>query len=409
MANMRGPFPFPPGGPQTTGSAGEVMLQSGGVYVLPPGEWLLVTGQQTVLQWQDPNNQSWRCYAQSGEFTTVSSDGSNYRLVNMSGVINGANISNAGSGGVNGIGPNQTGSTVTFPAPAAGGVTETAQGYVIVGGSVQAPTVSQGGSGFLVPPLILIDPPPTGGIQATATATLSSAGVITGITMVNVGAGYTSTPNFYIVPQFQFYSGAIRFPGDAVANANPTGTMWAPGLIHPNNVFNASPYQGNISSALGALLTPAALTGSGTLTGIVVTQFGGGYTAAISATLTFGGVSLGAAAATALFSFCLIGGTVTATGGTGFTVGNPIITGLGLVQSTFNNSAYFPKPGRGLVTNAAGPVFSIEDPGFGIQKSLATNFGEAVNGTAAPTAAGTIPTSALGGTTDVSVLQPMVQ
>ena len=409
MAQMRGFFQFPQVGPQINGVPAALELEPGGIYYMPNGEYLVSCGSQTVIQWFDANNMTWRSVYPPGSIEQISADGgagmgNNYRLVNMSGVTAGASITNAGSGGTNGIGPNQTGSTVTFGAPAAGGVTATAQGYVVVGGTVPAPTVTQGGSGFLVPPLIICDPPPQGGVQATFISTISSAGVLTGVTQTNPGAGYLAPPQFYIVPQPIFYPGSIRFPGDVAQSVPP------PGLIHPNNVWTGSPYQGNIQSGTtGALLTSLALTGSGTLTGIVMTYYGNGYTSATIPAISFGGTSLGAAAATAVMSMCLVGASVTATGGTVFTVGDPIITGLGLVLATINNQVFTPRPGRGIVTNATGPVFSVEDPGFGIQKALGVNFGQANNGTATPTAQGTIGTASVGGINDVSIVQPMVQ
>lgn len=402
MAQIRGQFPFPPTSPQNMGAGGVITLSSGEIYYPPPGEYLVVTGSQTVLQWYDPLDNMWRTFQQSGELTTFSTDGGNYRLVNQSGVIIGASITNAGSGGVNGIGPVQTGSTVSFAAGGTGpGLT--AQGYAIVGGSVPVPTINNGGSGFLVPPAIFCDPPPAGGIQATFTASLSAGGVITAINQINPGAGYTAIPQFYIVPQWQFYNGAPRYPGDAAIPPIPA-TAWAPGLINPANVWNGSPYQGNLSTTAGAQLTGNALTGSGTLTGIVVTNYGGGYTGAASATVTLGGTSLGAAAATAIFSFCLIGGPITGASGTGYVVGAPAITTLGEVATSYNNSVLFSKPGRGKVTNATGPVFSIEDPGFGIQSASGVGIGGG-----SITTLGTIPAANLGGINDFSVLQGSVQ
>jgi hypothetical protein len=401
MAQIRGQFPFPPMSPQNQGGGAVISLQSGGIWYPPAGEYLVETGSQTVLQWYDPLNGMWRTYAQSGELTTFSCDGGNYRLVNMSGVIIGAKITNAGSGGVNGIGPNQTGSTVTF---AAGSPTpqNTAQGYAIVGGTVPVPTINNGGSGFLVPPAIFCDPPPLGGIQAHFTATISAAGVITAINSVNPGAGYTSIPQFYVVPQWQFYNGMPRFPGDTAIPPIPA-TAWAPGLINPANVWNGSPYQGNLSSTGGAQLTGNALTGSGTLTGLVVTHFGGGYTGASSATVTFGGTSLGAAAATAIFGFCLLGTSITATGGTVYVVNMPAITTLGAVLTTYDNSVLFSKPGRGIVTNATGPVFTVEDPGFLLQSASVFVGGGPGAGP------GQVPAASLGGINDFSCIQGSVQ
>ena len=405
MAQMRGPFPLPQSGPQISGNGCIITLLPGGMQIVPQGEYLVTCGGQTCIQWMDPMNAQWRSVYPPGSIEQISSDGTNYRLINLSGVCVGANITNAGSGGVNGIGPVQTGSTVTFGAPAAGGVTATAQGYVVVGGSVPAPTVTQGGSQFLVPPVVACDPPPLGGVQATFTATLSSAGVVTGITQVNPGAGYVAVPNFYVIPQPMFYQGAIRYPGDSVAAAI---SYQAAGLINQNNVWAGSPFQANINNPSGVLLTPQALTGSGTLTAVVMTYYGAGYTAAAIPSVTFGGTSLGAAAATAVMSMCLTGTSVTLAG-TAFTVGNPMVTGDALIVGSLNNTVFLPRPGRGIITNTNG-TFSIEDPGFGFQKAIGTNYGTLLNGAAAPSApGGTLPAASQGGITDWSVLQPMVQ
>jgi hypothetical protein len=396
MAQMRGYFPLPSASPQNTGVPQILTLPSGGIYYTPPGEYLITTGSQTVIEWWDPVGAIWRNYAGPNTWEQISSDGANYRLVNLSGVVVGANITNAGSGGTNGIGPIQTGSTVSFAAPAAGGVTATAQGYVVVGGTVPAPTVTQGGSGFLVPPAIACDPPPPGGVQATFTSTISAAGVITGVTQLNPGAGYTSIPQFYIIPQPMFYQGAVRYPGDLPQ------TVPAPGLINQANVWTGSPYQPNIQTGTtGALLTGVALTGSGTLTAVVMTYFGNGYLGNAVPGVTFAGVSLGAAAATAIMSFCISGATAAMSVSTGNVTGAPVITSLGLIASTNNNNTFFPRPARGIVV-AGGASFTVEDPGFGLQ-------GGAVTTLQPGTTLSTVTNTQYGGRTDTSVLQPMVQ
>ena len=396
MAQMRGFFPLPSGSPQNTQGPQILTLASGGIWYPPPGEYMVTTGSQTVIEWWDPTDAIWRNYAGPNTWEQISADGANYRLVNLSGVVVGGNITNAGSGGVNGIGPNQTGSTVSFAAPAAGGVTATAQGYVVVGGTVPAPTVTQGGSGFLVPPVVCCDPPPPGGVQATFTSTISAAGVITGVTQLNPGAGYTSIPQFYIIPEPMFYQGAIRFPGDLPQ------TVPAPGLINPANVWTGSPFQGNIQTGTtGALLTGVALTGSGTLTAIVMTYFGNGYAGNTVPAISFAGTSLGAAAAIAIMSFCATGATLTGTGGTAAVVNDVGITSLGLIANTNNNNTFFPRPARGLITSTAGNM-TVEDPGFGLQGGVVFISGA---GTTAITATNT----GFGGKTDTSVIQPMVQ
>lgn len=63
-----------------------------------------------------------------------------------------------------------------------------------VGQAVAAIAVVGPGAGYTSAPTITLSAPPTGGTQATATATVSN-GVITAITITNAGAGYTSTPS----------------------------------------------------------------------------------------------------------------------------------------------------------------------------------------------------------------------
>jgi len=399
-----GAFPF------NLSGAFPVVLAGGEYIYLPAGNYLMTLGAQTCLQWWDPVQYAWRNAAQpNAETFQVSVDGYNWRMINMSGVVQGAQITNAGSGGVNGIGPTQTGSTVTFAAGAAqpGG---TASGYVIVGGSLPALSVAQAGSGFVVPPLILIDPPPQGGIQATATCTLTAGGAISTATLTNVGAGYTSLPNVYIVPQFLNYPGTPTLPYTL-----PSSGLVQP-FVPPGNITNMPPSpftaQGQNPAfplTAGALINFGAgvLGGSGTLTGLVVTNQGFGYTTVPA--VTFGGTSLGAAAATSIMSWGVTA--LTGAGGTGYTIGNVWESAMGYLTpgtTNFNNNNLLqPRPARGVLTSTAGAL-SIEDGGFGMQKVLvAGNFGVA-QGTTIATASITFSAIAMGGISDTSLLQMMV-
>lgn len=408
---LGGAFPFPFTAPAVNGVGEAITLQPGGTFYFPQGNYLVIPGQETVLEYYDPISGLWRgTQVYQGQVEQVSSDGYNYRLVNLSGVVVGANITNPGSGGTNGIGPLQTGTNVGFGAPAAGGALASAQGYVIVGGSVPAPTVTQGGSGFIAPPLILCDPPPAGGVQATFISTISAAGVLTGVTQVNPGAGYASVPNFYIVPVAQYYQGGPRWP--AVLGGSQDGpvaqglsiTGQPPGLINPANTWGGFPYQGNVvSGTAGALLTGNALTGSGTLTAIIVIAYGWGYTGSTIPTISFTGTSLGAAAATAIMSFCSTvaqGSTLTGQTGATYVVGNPAESSLGLIAGTNNNNLFTPRPIRGKITNATGPALTVEDPGFGIQSA-----GTGVTIGPAGGTLGNVAAANLGGINDTSIVQ----
>jgi hypothetical protein len=273
MARLGGLFPFPIATVAEGGT--RIDLPSGGVFVLPANQYLLATDANSQLQFWDPQSTSWQTVLGHSGGANVTADGCNYRLLNDSGVISAGTIANGTAAGLtNGIGP-ASGVTATLSAPGAGGITGVA--YVIVGGSVAAPTVTQAGTGFLAAPVVVIDPPPVGGIQATAHAVLTGAGGgISSIVMDNVGAGYTGSPNFWLLPQNAIYTG-----GPAGAGQFPAAVFPPPGTIFPSN---AVPGNQNIGPT-GAQLTSVALTGSGLITGFVRVNWGALYAGTPTVTL----------------------------------------------------------------------------------------------------------------------------
>ena len=70
----------------------------------------------------------------------------------------------------------------------------------ITGGAISGTTISDGGAFYnpAIPPTVTFSAPPTGGTQATGTATVSSNGIVTGIFITNPGSGYTSAPTVTI-------------------------------------------------------------------------------------------------------------------------------------------------------------------------------------------------------------------
>jgi len=305
MAQIRGPFILPRTSPQICGIPGEVALQSGGIWLFPSGDYLVTVGPNTLLQYFHPLKRCWVpvLLPSPSMVIPISCDGGNYRLYNASGSVTNVTIGAAGSGGTNGIGPVETSATLSFAAATLPGIT--AQGYAIVGGTVPAPTVVQPGQDFEVPPVICCDPPPDGGVQATFVCATNAAGGIASVTVVNPGAGYKSVPQFYIIPQAKFYQGAPRWPFDhppyQPALVWPPHWPWpAPGLVAPQNVWPGTLYQPRIDAVRGALLQGNALTGSGTLTGVVVIYGGGNYSAAPA--ITFAATGLAGATATAVLS-----------------------------------------------------------------------------------------------------------
>lgn len=390
-----------------------VGLAGGEQFYLPPGNYYTQLGSVTLLQVFDGVNQIWRNIGfPGGNIQVSSSDGFNYRLINFSGVIAGINITNAGSGGTNGIGTAATGTTIGFGAAPSNGIAASA--YPIVGGKLSGLTITQAGSGFVFPPVLVIDAPPLGGIQATATCTISG-GAINAVTLQNAGAGYGATPNVYVMPQY-----LLPVVGGAPINATPPVNVIPPGNIAPvfaGSATSQPPFLPGpqwptaIPTTGGALVTANGLTGSGTLTGAVVTNPGVGYTNTTVPSITFSGGGLaGGVAASPITSFSII--TASGASGAGVVVGNPwesatATSGAAFVATDGCNGVFSARPARGVFTSAAGAL-TISDVGFGIQIAASganlPNIGTTGSITTNPTF-----TVTSGGVYDVSLLQPAVE
>ena len=226
-------------------------------WYLARGKWQLsVTGTVSALQWFDPVRLEWVNLLGPGTAwaTEYFSDGSNYRVVNLSDSWYTGIVSAAGSGYA------QSSTTVT-----AGTGNSTWQ--PIVGGALGTFTTNTGtgfsaGSGWTKPPLVVIPEPPPPGIAATATCSLSSGAVGT-VTIRTAGAGYTTAPPIYLFPDQTdpaFISG--------------TAVLWSP---NPG-------------------LVTVVTTGAGTLTGLLLVNAGQLLTTA--PTLTVNGVGTSATATT---------------------------------------------------------------------------------------------------------------
>ena len=70
---------------------------------------------------------------------------------------------------------------------------------VVTVGSVGSIGITNGGSGYNTAPTVTISgPDQTGGIQANAVATLSTANAVSYITLVDAGSGYTNAANLTV-------------------------------------------------------------------------------------------------------------------------------------------------------------------------------------------------------------------
>lgn len=232
-----------------------ISLAGGSTYLVPPGQWQIQLGASSFLQILDPVSGLWRMTDTPPQrYVTVSSDGTNWRVANLTGCPIGALVTNAGA------------AYVTAPVVTASSGSSTWQ--AILGGAINTTvTITNGGTGYTFPPILVISAP-AGGIAATATCTVS-AGVINAVTVTNQGAGYVTAPAITV----------IRDPRD--------------------------------TTGASAVLT-TALTGSGTVTAVVCTGQGTPLTSV--PTLSF---SAGAAAATAIMCFAVSSFTI-GTAGVGY-------------------------------------------------------------------------------------------
>lgn len=343
---------------QVNQAAGPISLAAGQTELVPAGQWHVQLGPYSFLQVKDPVTGTWRTLGTSvHDVKAILSDGQNFRIANLTGCAVGAFITNVGSGYT---------STPTVTASAGA-----SSWRAIVGGAINSTvTITTAGAGFTYAPLLLIDPPPPGGVQATAICTISG-GAINAVTVINQGAGYTSVPNITILP-------------DARDTGNITTTP---------------------------VLT-ATLTGSGTVTAILCTDHGTAQTAVPTLTIAGGGGA--SAAATAVMCFTLTGYTV---GTAGAVYGNAqpvlslfeggIVAGSAgaVVNPAIGPGLFTPRPGVITSTSTAGGALTtggvIMDGG--LFQAVPQSF--TLAGNSVPTTQA-VATPTVGGVTDTSYLYP---
>ena len=254
-------------------------LQAGQASLVPSGQWYYEGGPYCAYQELDIVTGIWRSIGNDPRAgRTIRSDGNNFRIVNQSGSVIGALLTNKGSGYT-------SNPTVTDATSAAV--------YVpIIGGAVGTTiTVSNGGANYTYPPNVSFSAPGPTGIQATGYATLT-AGVVSSITVIDQGAGYVNPPT-------------ITLTNDPREGLNGT----------------------TIGSGATAYCT---LTGAQTITGILVVDHGNPVTTLPTITISGGGGASGAA--TPIMCWAITAYAVT-TSGTGYT-GAVEITGLGGFPAT---------------------------------------------------------------------------
>lgn len=204
----------------TTGGPVQFSLKPTQGIHIPAGNFMVQAGAYSNLQLWDQQSYLWRFITGFDQVPyMVSSDGSNAQVINTTGGVIGAVVTNKGSTVLpaNGFyGYNQNlqfvqiinGSTTTGLAPSTAQVGATTTGgallNVFIGGSVSTVTVVAGSTGFTEAPNLICIPPAGQGAQpfipATATCVLSGS-AIGAVTVTNQGAGYVSAPTWMVVPQ----------------------------------------------------------------------------------------------------------------------------------------------------------------------------------------------------------------
>ncbi len=250
-------------------------LPAGGVMLLGPpnfiaGEIGVRTGKYSALQVQDPITGIWKRVGggvMAGGYEYIYSDGANYRIANQSGCVVGALLTNKGSGYTSAPTVTATGSSLW---------------KAWVGGAISTSvTISNGGTNYTYPPQVIISAPPYfsagGGIQASGIAVLTGSAV-SSITVTNQGAGYPVAPTITLVNDPREGLNGVTAGYGATAVATLTGAGTVTGLVcidHgtpltsvPSLVFAGG---GGSSAAATAIMnwgitafTPTAGTGFGT-------------------------------------------------------------------------------------------------------------------------------------------------
>lgn len=287
-----------------------LMLAPGTFYLPQQGWYWYRGGEYSSLQRYDPIARVWRVSGDDGGgMRLVYFDGRTTRIANPTGTPSGAVVTTAGSAYT----------SVPTVTPSAGSSSWTA----IVGGAIStAAVIGVAGSGYQYAPLLWIEQPPQLGTQAAGFTTISN-GTISAVTLTNQGSGYLRAPQVAVL----------------------------------NDARDTAGYGGQVS---------VALTGAGTVTGVVCTNPGLPITSGTVPTLTFGS---GAGAATVVMDWSVSSVSISAAGA-GYTGAAGAVTASGAGGFVSTTPAYlggFTSTGMtrwreakvNITTNASGGLSAV--------------------------------------------------
>jgi hypothetical protein len=159
---------------------------------------------------------------------------------------------------------------------------------VVTIGSVGLIGIVNQGTGYTEAPTVTISAPnQTGGEQANATATISTANVVTSVAVVNAGTGYTNAANLTVT----FSGGGGGTGANAVAQLFnfQTGTLSLVVINEGSGYTNAANTIVTISGGGGAGATAVPIVLGNVVTQVIMTNQGSGYTNAANVTATVSG------------------------------------------------------------------------------------------------------------------------
>lgn len=359
----------------------KIVLAPGQQIPIPAGDWIISMGGYLVIQYFDPISGTWTYAAGSAHnrgMNLITSDGFNVRIANLTGCPVGAVVTAYGTAWVQ--------SSTTIAVTGGGGSTWAP----IVGGQLSASITTGGfGAGYGVTPMVLVpapQPPATnangvGGVAASAYANLTSGGTVNTISFGNPGAGYqTAPPNQLMLP-------------------NPTDPNLATGIT------------------LGTVLF--SLVGSGSITGVLMTNPGAVLALPASITLSLAGAG-SSATIQALYMTTVTAGTVSGVGA-GYATTAGLLTTVGGYPPTgtitngpdFNYLTWFPRPAQISLTPAnaslsVGTAGVVYDGGLFVSAAAPTALFLANPVAGSIVGTGTIGTFALvvGSRPDIAIIQP---
>lgn len=218
--------------------------------------------------------------------------------------------------------PGNTDPTIpSFPASASAGINSSYQ--------LSGITILNGGTGFTTTPQVKFSDP--NAITAIGTATVSGLGSITSVTVTNPGTGYTQAPLVYFSKPGSYAAtgigstGALGIVTSVIINGTGYGYTAAPSITFSNPV-SIGPGIG--STALGVAFISSSM--GGIVTGVAVTYSGLGYAAPPTVTFSNPGIhtavgiaTLGVGVSAGIVTGIIVGTGLTNTG-FGYTTSSPI-------------------------------------------------------------------------------------